>query len=197
MARHTAGAFAAWSSVVEPEPGDLAAAADALARSAQTYRRPVQPQKAGLVAVAGTAMLLASAARGGQGTAAQAIMLRQLVRLAEAVHDAARASGEARRAGEIAAAERAHMRAVASRLPHPQAGQHGSGLAGRGHGRDGCGTGGDDRAGARRRGAGGGGRGAGPDGSATGQRGYSKQGTERFEGAGVTCAGPARAGAAA
>ncbi|WP_417281832.1 relaxase/mobilization nuclease domain-containing protein [Aquipuribacter hungaricus] len=120
VARHTAGAFAAWSSVVEPEPGDLAAAADALARSAQTYRRPVQPQKAGLVAVAGTAMLLASAARGGQGTAAQAIMLRQLVRLAEAVHDAARASGEARRAGEIAAAERAHMRAVASRLPHPQ-----------------------------------------------------------------------------
>lgn len=120
VARHTAGAFAAWSNVVETEPGDLAAAADALAKSAQTYARPVQPQKAGLVAVAGTAMLLASAARGGRGTAAQAIMLRQLVRLAEAVHDAARASGEARRASEIAAAERAHLRAVATRLPRPQ-----------------------------------------------------------------------------
>lgn len=120
VARHTAGAFAAWSNVVEAEPGDLAAASDALAKSAQTYARPVQPQKAGLVAVAGTAMLLASAARGGQGTAAQAIMLRQLVRLAEAVHDAARASGEARRAGEIAAAERANLRAVATRLPRPQ-----------------------------------------------------------------------------
>lgn len=114
VARHTAGAFAAWSTVVEAEPGDLAAASDALAKSAQTYARPVQPQKAGLV-VAGTAMLLASAARGGQGTAAQAIMLRQLVRLAEAVHDAARASGEARRASEIATAERTHLRAVATR----------------------------------------------------------------------------------
>lgn len=120
VARHTAGAFAAWSNVVEAEPGDLAAASDALAKSAQTYARPVQPQKAGMVAVAGTAMLLASAARGGQGTAAQAIMLRQLVRLAEAVHDAARASGQARRASEIAAAERAHLRAVAARLPRPQ-----------------------------------------------------------------------------
>ena len=78
VARHTAGAFAAWSSAVEPVPGDLAAAADALAVSAQTYRRP-PVDKARMVAVSGAAMLLASAAAGGQGTLGQAVLLRQLV----------------------------------------------------------------------------------------------------------------------
>lgn len=121
VARDTAGAFAAWSQRVEAEPGPLAAAADALAKSAQTRHRPVRPTKAGMVAVSGAAMLLASAARGGQGTAAQAIMLRQLANLAKAVHDVHRASGEARRAAEIAAAERNHLRRLAERLPQPVA----------------------------------------------------------------------------
>ncbi|BDZ44021.1 hypothetical protein GCM10025865_33200 (plasmid) [Paraoerskovia sediminicola] len=67
VARQTAGAFAAWSNAVEQTPGSLAAASDALSKSAQTYHRTPSPQKAGLVAISGTAMLLASAARGGMG----------------------------------------------------------------------------------------------------------------------------------
>lgn len=102
VARQTAGAFAAWSNAVESEPGDLAAAADALSKSAQTFRRPVQPQRAGLASVGGAAMLLASATRGGQGPAAQAALLRQLMNLSGAIYDAAKASGEARQAALLA-----------------------------------------------------------------------------------------------
>jgi hypothetical protein len=96
VARETAGAFAAWSQRVEDDPGPLAA-----------------------TSVAGAAMLLMSAARGGQGTTAQAIMLRQLANLAKALHDMHRAVGEVRRAGEIAAAVRGQLALVASRLPEP------------------------------------------------------------------------------
>jgi hypothetical protein len=67
VARQTAAAFAAWSNAVEETPGDLAEASDALAKSAQTYRRPVKRQRAGRVAMSGATMLLASVARGGQG----------------------------------------------------------------------------------------------------------------------------------
>lgn len=102
VARETAGAFAAWSNAVESEPGDLAAAADALSKSAQTYRRPVRPQRSGIASVGGAAMLLASAARGGQGPAAQLAMLRQLMNLAGAVYDATKAAGEARQAALLA-----------------------------------------------------------------------------------------------
>ncbi len=63
VARQTSGAFAAWSNAVEEVPGDLAAASDELAKSAQTYRGQVKPQKAGRVSVGGAAMLLASAAQ--------------------------------------------------------------------------------------------------------------------------------------
>ncbi|WP_203616464.1 hypothetical protein, partial [Streptomyces sp. SID13726] len=49
VARQTAGAFAAWSNATEETPGDLAAAADALSRSAQTHRRTVRPDKAGTI----------------------------------------------------------------------------------------------------------------------------------------------------
>lgn len=116
LARDTAGAFAAWSKAVEDEPGPLAATADALSRSAQTYHRPVQPKPAGMVAVSGAAMLLASAVRGGQGAAAQAVMIRQLAKLAGAVYDAAKASGEARQAASILEADRNNLRRVHAQL---------------------------------------------------------------------------------
>ncbi len=77
VARQTAGALAAWSNATEETPGDLAAAADALSRSAQTHERTVRPHKAGTVAISGAAMLLASAARGGPRA--------RLVRLREAL----------------------------------------------------------------------------------------------------------------
>lgn len=102
VARETAGAFAAWSNAVENEPGDLAAAADALSKSAQTFRRPQAPHQVARASVGGAAMLLASAMRGGQGPAAQAALLRQLMNLSGAVYDAAKATGEARQAALLA-----------------------------------------------------------------------------------------------
>ncbi|WP_250444037.1 relaxase/mobilization nuclease domain-containing protein, partial [Actinotalea sp. C106] len=109
VARQTAGAFAAWSNATEQTPGDLAAAAEALSRSAQTYTRTATPQKAGTVAISGAAMLLASASRGGQGSAAQAAMIRQLLRLTQAVHAAAAAGQQARQAQLLAQDTRAPL----------------------------------------------------------------------------------------
>lgn len=112
VARETAGAFAAWSKAVESEPGDLATAADALSKSAQTFRHPQRPPRAGMASVGGAAMLLASAARGGRGPAAQAALLRQLMNLAGAVYDAARAAGEARQAELLASDVRERLMRV-------------------------------------------------------------------------------------
>jgi hypothetical protein len=116
VARQTAGAFAAWSNAVEETPGDLAEAADALARSAQTYRRPVRPQRAGRVAMSGATMLLASVARGGQGPVAQLALLRQLMNLSQAVYEAAKAAGEARQAALVATAVRERVMNVRRQL---------------------------------------------------------------------------------
>lgn len=119
VARQTAGALAAWSNATEQTPGDLAAAAEALSRSAQTYRRTPTPTKAGTVAISGAAMLLASAARGGQGTVAQAAMIRQLLRLTQAVHDAARAASQERYARLLAEETRARLVRVRDAMPTP------------------------------------------------------------------------------
>jgi len=121
VARQTAGAFAAWSNATEETPGDLAAAAEALSRSAQTYGRTVRPHQAGTVAISGAAMLLASAVRGGQGTVAQAAMIRQLLRLTQAVYDAAVAAGQARQARLLAEDVRARLTRVRDALPAPVA----------------------------------------------------------------------------
>ncbi len=117
VARQTAGALAAWSNATEETPGDLAAAAEALSRSAQTYRRTVRPQKAGTVAISGAAMLLASAARGGQGAVAQAAMIRQVLRLTQAVYEAAVASQQRRQAQLLAQDTRARLERVRDALP--------------------------------------------------------------------------------
>ena len=121
VARQTAGALAAWSNATEETPGDLAAAADALSRSAQTHERTVRPHKAGTVAISGAAMLLASAARGGQGTVAQAVMVRQLLRLTQAVYDASVAAGQARQARLLAEDTRARLVRLREALPAPAA----------------------------------------------------------------------------
>lgn len=121
VARQTAGALAAWSNAVEETPGDLAAAAEALSRSAQTHQRTVRPHKAGTVAISGAAMLLASAARGGQGTVAQAVMVRQLLRLTQAVYDASVAAGQARQARLLAEDTRARLVRLREALPAPAA----------------------------------------------------------------------------
>lgn len=117
VARQTSGALAAWSNATESTPGDLAAAAEALSRSAQTYERTVRPEKAGTVALSGAAMLLASAARGGQGTVAQAAMVRQLLRLTQAVHDVCVAGQQARQAKLLAEDTRARLVRVRDAMP--------------------------------------------------------------------------------
>jgi hypothetical protein len=119
VARQTSGALAAWSNATEDTPGDLAAASEVLSRSAQTYRRTVRPQKAGTVAISGAAMLLASTARSGQGAVAQAAMVRQLLRLTQAVHDAAAAGQQARQAQQLAEDTRARLVRVREALPQP------------------------------------------------------------------------------
>ena len=116
VARETAGAFAAWSTATEAEPGPLAATSDALARSAQTRRAPT-PERGQATVVAGAAMLLMMASRGGQGTVAQALLLRQLANLTKALYDMHRAAGDARRAAEVATAIRTQLVQVAERLP--------------------------------------------------------------------------------
>lgn len=79
----------------------------------------MRPQKAGTVAISGAAMLLASAMRGGQGTVAQAAMIRQLLRLTQAVYEASVAAGQARQARLIAEDVRARLTRVRDALPTP------------------------------------------------------------------------------
>lgn len=101
VARQTSGALAAWSNAIEPVPGEIASAAEALSRSAQTFRPTVRPDKAKTIALSGAAFVLASAARGGKGPVAQAAMVRQLIMLTESVTRAARAAGDERHAREV------------------------------------------------------------------------------------------------
>ena len=119
VARQTAGTLAAWSNATEQTPGDLAAASEALSRSAQTYRSTTPPHKAGMLALSGTAMLLASAARGGQGAVAQAAMIRQLLRLTQAVFAAAQAAAQERQARLLAEDTRARLVRVRDAMPAP------------------------------------------------------------------------------
>ncbi|MGI8902299.1 MAG: relaxase/mobilization nuclease domain-containing protein [Solirubrobacteraceae bacterium] len=121
VAQETAGAFAAWSHAVEPEPGPLAQTARALARSAQLRAAPASGKRAAVPSARGAALLLASAAHGGGGPVAQAVLLRQLANLAKAVHDMHRAAGELQRAGEIEHAIRGQLAQVSDRLTAAQA----------------------------------------------------------------------------
>ncbi|GAB3305727.1 hypothetical protein GCM10027427_35040 [Pseudoclavibacter terrae] len=120
VARQTSGVFAAWSVATEPVPGDLAAASEALSRSAQTYRRPLRESPAVGQSIAGAAMLFASATRAGNGPVAQLAMMRQLLRLTQAVHDAAKASEQARHAQLLATDTRARLVRVRNALPAPE-----------------------------------------------------------------------------
>lgn len=117
IARETAGVFAAWSGAVEDQPGHLAAAADSLAVSAQTFGKSAPRPKTDGASIGGGALLVSALAHGGQGKLAEAVLLRQLVRVSQAVFDAASARGEAQRASAILTAERSHLREVSRTLP--------------------------------------------------------------------------------
>lgn len=107
IARQTAGVLSAWSTRVEAAPGHLAAAADALARSAQTYRRQGHAPRQIRAPFTGAALLVSGASRLGRGPVGQAAMLHELVGLCRAVARAAEQAAQTRQA--------AHLRLVAER----------------------------------------------------------------------------------
>lgn len=98
VARETSGALAAWAAKAHPEvAGDLAAASDALARSAQLRRQPERAPRSPSPA-AGAALMVASLARSGRGITAQIALMEQVIRTVEAIVQMHRAVGEARMA---------------------------------------------------------------------------------------------------
>lgn len=123
VARQASGAFAAWSIRTESIPGPLAAASDALSVAAQTKRPPLRPQRP-LTSVAGAALLLAAATRGGRGVTAELVMLRQLTLLATSVLDMHRAVGEARQAARIEHVLRDQLTRVSQQLHTTQLREH-------------------------------------------------------------------------
>jgi hypothetical protein len=102
----------------EPTPGPLAAAAAQLAQSAQTRTTKPAPAGGG-VSLAGTAMLLAAAARTTDPGMAQALILRQMLNLMKAIADAHQAAGDARRYQGIEKAVREQLAQLARDLPNP------------------------------------------------------------------------------
>ncbi len=120
VAKETSAAFAAWSERLEPTPGPLADASRALARSAQIRAHQVRPRPSGMASAAGAAMLFAMAAKGGQGTAAEALLFRQIMKTAQALHGMYQASTDALEAARIRDVLGAKLDAVRERLPQLQ-----------------------------------------------------------------------------
>ncbi|MFJ6378003.1 relaxase/mobilization nuclease domain-containing protein [Pseudarthrobacter oxydans] len=116
VARETAGAFAAWSTATETVPGPLAAAATELSKTAQLRQFPVKPVKTVGPSARGASLLLMTATA-GSGTAAQAIMLRQLLNVSKAIHDMHQANNDLRRSRQINAMVRTQLVTVANALP--------------------------------------------------------------------------------
>lgn len=119
VARESAGVLASWSLAREGQPGDLAAASTALSQSAQTYRRAPRPERIGTESFTGMAMLMASVAKGGQGRVAEAVLIREMLRLVQAVHEAEKAAEHARHARHLAQTTRAQLVRVREALPTP------------------------------------------------------------------------------
>jgi hypothetical protein len=117
VARETSGAFAAWSTATEATPGPLAAAADELSKTAQLRRYPARPVRSVGPSARGASLVLLASTMGGTGTAAQAIMLRQLLNVAKAVHDMHKASNDLRRARQISDLVKYQLSQVAAELP--------------------------------------------------------------------------------
>uniref|UniRef100_UPI0030DC9B71 relaxase/mobilization nuclease domain-containing protein n=2 Tax=Pseudokineococcus sp. 5B2Z-1 TaxID=3132744 RepID=UPI0030DC9B71 len=122
-ARQTSGALAAWSNRVEAKPGRLARSSDALARYSQTRAHVEAPRAARAAArpsLRGTTLMLMTAADNGRGRAAEAVLVRQLLKTAQAIHDAQVASGQARSAAHLAATVKHELRPVMRERPVPE-----------------------------------------------------------------------------
>ncbi|GAB3186174.1 hypothetical protein GCM10027060_26620 [Nesterenkonia halophila] len=120
VARETSGALSAWSKATEAVPGDLARAADALSLSAQTKKSTKPDPKFGGGALSDAAMMLTVASKGGKGTVAEAVMLRQFMKLSQAVYESAQAGRQAQLAQRMETDVRDRLTAVKDRLPTPQ-----------------------------------------------------------------------------
>ena len=123
MARRGAGVLASWSRAIEIVPGNLARAAEALSRSAQTRRLVALPARVNWDVFTDAAMLAAAASRGGKGEVGQAVLIRSMLRLAQAVHDAAVETDQARQAALLVQDTRARLIAVRDALPPLPGGQ--------------------------------------------------------------------------
>lgn len=123
-AREAAGVLAAWSTRLETRhPGPLAAAADALARSAQTPIEEPRARRTGRVRdLRGVAMVAWAAS----GTMSEVLLMQQIIRLVETIGEMHQARGQARQAAALADAARAGLvsiqrqRTQAALNPHPR-----------------------------------------------------------------------------
>jgi hypothetical protein len=112
VARDTSAAYAAWSRSLEPTPGPLADASRTLARSAQLRASQSTPRPPQMPSMANTTALILAQARKGKNAAAEALLLRQLSQMTVLIHDAAKASGNARLARETVAMMRQRLTVV-------------------------------------------------------------------------------------
>ncbi len=98
-ARETSGVLAAWSARLETTPGPLAAAADALAYSAQTPEPLRRPAESPLRSLRGVALVAAQATVARGSGPSWVLLGAQLAALTGAIRAAQVARGEAQRAG--------------------------------------------------------------------------------------------------
>lgn len=125
VARESSGAFAGWSQLVEVTPGPLAQTSRELARSAHLRSHQSKAKPTQLGSAAGAAMILMQAASGGQGTMAEAIMLRHLGRPTVAVLDAHATVGDARRAEQLTAMMHEKFAQIEQQMPQIPSTQNG------------------------------------------------------------------------
>ncbi|WP_296388113.1 hypothetical protein [Williamsia sp.] len=108
-AGQTAGVFAAWSARTEPVPGPLAAASDALSRSAGIQAHRALPKKAGRVSAGGVAMILMTATAHANSTLAYTVLIRQLLAAVDAIAASHSAAGDLQRAQALTAMARSEL----------------------------------------------------------------------------------------
>lgn len=112
VARETSGAYAAWSRRLEPVPGPLARTSRTPARSAQLLPSQSRRRPVAMPSMVNTTALILAQANKGKNAAAEALLLRQLAQTTVSIFRAVQASGDARRASELAATVKNNLRAV-------------------------------------------------------------------------------------
>ncbi|WP_328811779.1 relaxase/mobilization nuclease domain-containing protein [Rhodococcus sp. NBC_00294] len=116
-AGRTAGVFAAWSARTEPTPGPLAKAAAALSRSAQIpAHQRITPDPERRHAGGAALIVLQAALATHGGAAANALLLRQMMRTMEAFADAERVAGHAHQAHTLTLVRERELTMLRDRL---------------------------------------------------------------------------------